>query len=735
MSKPVTALASAASLFAIMMSSAAIAQDAAAQTAEDTGGIADIVVTAQKRAENIQKTPAAVTAVTGDKLVTSGITNLAAAQELVPGARFHQEGNTTQVFLRGIGSNLDFANVEPSVSFNFNGVNIPREGTSVPLFDIERFEVLPGPQGTLYGRSAIGGTVNVSFRRPEFENSGSALLEVGNYAFIHGTLVANTKLSDQWAFRAGVDYTYRDGFMETGSDSKDDISVRLGLLYEPSTDVSIYWWGATTHKYGNTSNLVNKGSRLVTDAAGNPIRDANGGLQFVFDEGAFLRDRPWDDLRPGVLAETAPFGQPTASTQNYHNWITGAQIEIQLSDTVTLTDIPGYVYLDAETEVYWLGVLPAYKLDQYRMLSNELRINGDTETLKWLGGLFTYSNKVRGQAAVGTAVGPGGPAIPGTPFPFFSSNVQRNKLQGWAIFGQATYSISEAFRATIGARYGQDNKKARGISLDDQVTPYTFDHTFKRFDYKAGIEYDVAPRIMLYATFQTGYQPGTFNEVADLPGRPNLVKTGKMKGISGGFKARFLDNRLQINNEAFYYEYKDLAIQAYDASKLYNEIFNAGKITIPGNQLDVLFQPMPETRLNFSISYVRARNKDFITPAGQNFNGLAGPYAADWTISGGFGQDFNLGSGYIRAEADARYESEWWADFIHNPGVKQSPYAKVNASLTYYSEDERWNVGIWGKNLTNKAVIAATAAAGIPGPATAYMDAPRTYGLRAGMNF
>lgn len=703
------------------------------EKAENTeGGIEEIMVTAQKFAENLQKTPAAVTAISGDSLASAGVFNLAAAQELVPGARFHQEGNTTQVFLRGVGSNLDFANVEPSVSFNFDGIAIPREATSVPLFDIERFEALPGPQGTLYGRSAIGGTVNVSFRRPEFENSGSASIEAGNYTLVHPTLIGNYKLSENVAARIGVDYTYRDGFMKTGSDSKDDISVRLGLRYESGDNLSIYWWAATTQKYGHTPNLVNKGSRATYSATG-----ALTG--FVYDENAFLLD-PWNDLRPGALASTAPFGQPNASDQNYSNYMTGAQIEVGLSDNVTLTDTIGYVYLDAETKDYWLGVLPAYKLDKYRDFSNELRLSGEGDGLNWLAGLFAYRNRGQGLGIVGTAVGPSDPNLPlGGPFglPFYSSNVKKNIKSGAAVFGQGTYSLTDAFRATLGGRYGFDKKKANGISLQPpQNVPYTFNHKFKRFDYKIGFEYDAADRVMLYATFQTGYQPGTFNEVDKLPsGGSNLVKSGKMKGFSGGFKARFLDNTLQINDEAFYYIYNDLAIQAYDASKLFNEIFNAKKVTIPGNQLDVLFQPTPDTKLNFSISYIHARNKDFITPQGQNFNGLAGPYAADWTISGGVSQDFNMNSGYVRAEADVRYESEWFADFVHNLGTRQKPYAKLNASLTYYPTAENWHIGVWGKNITNEAVIAATAAAGIPGPATAYMDAPRTYGVRAGIDF
>lgn len=720
-----------ASFIALSAPTAALAQEAPGP--DSSGGIAEIIVTAQKQSQSLQKTPAAVTAISGDSLVTEGVYNLAAAQELVPGARFHQEGNTTQVFLRGIGSNLDFANVQPSVAFNFNGVNIPREATSVPLFDIQSFEVLPGPQGTLYGGSAIGGTINVTFKKPEFSNGGSATIEAGNYTLIHPTAVANFKASDQLAVRLGIDYTYRDGFMATGSDSKNDISGRIGVLYKPSSDFSIYWWGATTQKYGHTPNLVNKGSRPVYDSSGNLTG-------FTFDENAFLLPDPWNDLRPGPLASTAPFGQPNASDQNYNNWMTGAVIEARLSDTVTLTDTAGYVFLNAETKDYWLGAIPAYKLDQYRNLSNELRLTGDSRNFKWIVGLFAYRNIGHGIGIVGTDIGPADPNLPlGGPLglPFYSSHVLKNLMRGAAVFGQGTYSLSDTFRVTLGARYGIDNKKANGVSLQPpQDVPYSFDHTFRRFDYKAGFEYDVAPHVMLYATYQTGYQPGTFNEVDQLPGGgSNLVKSGKMKGISGGFKSRLLDNTLQINDEVFYYVYNDLAIQAYDASLLFNQIFNAKKVTIPGNQLDILYEPVRGTKLNLSVSYIHARNKDFITPSGQNYNGLAGPYAADWTVNAGFAQDFHMRSGYVRAQGDLHYESQWWADFIHNPGTRQAPYVKFNASLTYYSDNGRWNFGFWGKNLSNKAVIAATAAAGIPGPATAYMDAPRTFGVRAGYNF
>ncbi|MDH7639040.1 TonB-dependent receptor [Sphingomonas oryzagri] len=691
-------------------------------------GIADIVVTAQKRSENLQKAPVAITAIGGATLTEKGVTNLTVAQELVPGARFHQEGNTVQVFLRGVGSNLDFANVQPSVAFNFNGIFIPREGTSVGLYDIDRFEVLPGPQGTLYGRSAIGGTVNVSFRKPEFVNGGSFNLEAGNYNLAHVTGVANYALSNTLAVRAVADYIYRSGFMHTDSDSKKDFSGRLSALWKPNDDVSLYVWGYTAQKHGNTPNLVNKGSK--------PVYDANGNLTgFVYDENAFLTKNPYNDSRPGQLASTAPFGQPTTSTQHYNNWAGGAQLDVKLGDHVTLTDIPGYVYLNAITNVYWLGAIPAYKHDEYHQASNELRLSGDIGSrLNWLTGLYLYHNVQQGQGIVGTANGPA--SVPaGSLFPFYSSHVLRNRLEGGAVFGQATYKIGDKLRLTAGARYGIDKTKANGISLDDQVTPYFFNHTVHRFDYKVGAQYDITPRIMAYAQFQTGYQPATFNEVANLPGRSNLVKSGKLKSVSGGIKSRWFNNTLQINDEIFYSVYNDLQTQAYDASALYNPIFNAKKVSIPGNQLDILWEPTRNDKINLSVSYIKYRNKNFVEPNGLNFNGLSGPYAADWTINGGISHDFQMRSGYVRASVDGHYESKWYADFVHNLGTRQDAYAKLNAELIYYSDDGRYNFGFWGRNLTNKVVIAATAAAGIPGPATAYLDAPRTYGIRGGFKF
>lgn len=708
------------SLAVIAVPSTAAAQSPTAASApaanQPTVGIGDIVVTAQKRSENLQKTPAAVTAVSGEALARSGITDLTSVQVLIPGARFQQEGSSTQVFLRGVGSNLDYANIEPNVSFNANGIFIPREGTGSPLYDIERLEALPGPQGTLYGRSAIGGTVNVTFRKPTKNYETTGLLEVGNYGLIHGTLTQNIPLSADLAIRLAGDYHFTSGYNATGSDAKNDYSLRASGLYKPGGDFSAYLWGYTTQKHGHPSNLVNKGYNPTTNQ---------------YEENAFLTARPWDDIRPanlvtlGVPPFLQPFvSNPSRSEQTYNNWVFGGQFDKGLGGNTQLSYIPGYFYLNSQTRNYWLGVIPAEISQHYKEVTQELRLSGKSDRFNWLLGLYAYRVVNGGDAKV----------FYNTGFQFYSSNVIRSRLQGAAVFGQGTYSISHALRITLGGRYGRDEREANGISLEDQVTPYTYKGTVNHFDYKAGAEYDLSPSAMIYATFQTGYQPKTYNQVVDLPGRPNGVSTATLSAISGGFKTRFFDNKLQINNEFFFYNYRNLFIQAYDVRKLNNPIINAPKVTIPGTQLDILFKPTANDQLNFSVSYAAARFKNFVSDTGPVPNWQP-PYAADWTISGGAYHDFRFDSGYVRAQADARYESRFYADYVHNQGTSQAPATKANASITYYANSGRFSLGAWVRNIGNKATLAASAAAGFPGGATAYLEPPRTYGLRGTFKF
>jgi len=677
--------------------------NAAAAAADSAGSeaLAEIVVTAEKQAETLQKTPAQVTAITAQALTDSGVTDLRQAQMIVPAVRFQAEGNNTQVFVRGVGANLDFPNVEPNVAFNFAGVYLPREATSAAFFDVAQLEILPGSQGTLYGRSAIGGTIVLTPSKPGFNFDGGTMLEIGNYSAVHVTVTQNAKLGETAAVRAAVDYAYNDGFMVTGADSKNDISARLSTIIKPIDNLSIYLYAQEAQKRGHTENLVNKGTDPVTGA---------------YCETCFLHADAWDDTRTGQFA--APFGTTAAERNHYKTSLVGGEISYDF-DGMTLSYIPSYLYLDARP-LYWLSAIQSTNTAHYNQIEQELRLasNGNG-AWKWLAGLSYYNSRNSGSEYLFTNL----------PFSFYQTNVEADRLLGYAAFGQVTYSLTDTLRITGGGRASSTQRTARGfevVALGGE--PYTFDKTYSHIDWKVGLEYDVAPAVMLYGVVQTGFQTGTFNALPNTPQFSNEVKPEQLRSYTIGMKSRWFEDRLQVNNEIYWYDFHNLIIQAYDISAPYNLIFNGRKVVVKGDQLDILGRITSADEFNVDVSYSRARNVDVVDTNGNNYNGLAPAYTPDWVIQAGYTHSFPVGSAFLRAHVNWRYESKWWADYVHNLGTEQTADNKIDANLTY--DADTWTVGAWVKNVANKAVIAATAAAGIPGPATAYLEDPRTYGVR-----
>jgi iron complex outermembrane receptor protein len=677
------------------------ARPALAEGATAADALAEITVTAEKQTQNLQKTAAAVTAIPAVELIEAGVTNLPDAEKLVPSVRFQAEGDNIQVFIRGVGANLDFPNVEPNVAFNFAGIYLPREADSAAFFDVQQLEILPGSQGTLYGRSAIGGTINLTPTKPAFDNEGQTLLEVGNHSAVHLTVTQNFKASESVALRAAVDYAYNDGFMVTGADSKNDVSVRLSTILKPTDRLTAYLWFQGAQKMGYHSNLVNKGNDPATGA---------------YCETCFFYGNAWDDTRTGKYA--GPFGTTEREREHYKTDMVGGQIDYEF-DGALLSYLPSYLYLDS-APLYWLSAIQSTNTAHYNQLTQELRLaSTGGGPFKWLGGLAYYNSRNSGTESLFTNL----------PFVFYQTNVDGDRLVGYSAFGQVSYSITDSFRLTGGGRASSTKRTAHGFEVVALGgLPYDFDKTYNHVDWKLGFETDVAREMMVYGTVQTGYQQGTFNALPNTPTFSNEVQPEKLVSYTAGIKTRWLDDRLQINNELYYYDYHNLIIQAYDISAPYNVIFNGNKVGIRGDQLDLLAKVSQQDQVNLNIGYSRSRNKDVTDPTGHNYDGLSPPYSPDWTAEAGFTHNIPLGDATLRAHIDWRFESSWFADYVHNKGTQQVPSNKGDASLTY--DASSWTAGAWIKNLTNRAVIAATAAAGLPGPATAYLDDPRTFGLR-----
>ncbi len=697
---------------ALLAPGVGLSQVPPAPPAPEAGAAAEVLeevtVTAEKRRRSLQRTAAAVTAIGPEQLVAAGVADLRDLQRLVPAARFQAEGNNTQVFLRGVGAGLDQNNVEPNVAFNFDGSYVPREGTSAALFDVQQVEVLPGPQGTLHGRSAIGGTINVAFRRPAFDSAGTALLEYGNDAALRLGGARNFSVSDRLALRLAADYQRSDGINASGADARDDKAVRLSMSWLPDESTSLYLWAFGATRDGHPANLVNKGTDLVTGA---------------YVEDAFLRSDPWDDTRTDALAGFAPFGSAVAETQRFDTLMLGGELDWTRGN-LTFTWIPAYVYLDSAPD-YWLGTIRARLTAHYNQLSNELRVAGTRgERVEWVGGVQAYDVRNDGYLALFT----------NQPFQFRQSNITGNRLAGYAAFGEWRHRTTDRLRLTAGARVSTTHREGRGFTSDRLgALPYEFDRRFDHLDWKLGVERDVAPEAMAYATLQTGFMPGTYNELPATPQADNLVKPSGLLALTLGLKSRSAAGRLQFNPELFLYEYEDLLIQSYDVSAAYNPIFNARSVRIWGAQADLRYVP-GAAAFDLRVGYTHARNRDFATPDGSRYDGLPLAYAPDWTVSAGYSQERTLATGTLQWRVGGRYESEWWADYLQNRGVRQRPSLKAEASLGWRAP-AGWVVTAWVRNLTDEAVLAATAAAGIPGPATAYLEPPRSYGLRLAVDF
>lgn len=680
---------------------AGLADDVSLRSDTESTGLETVTVTAQKVTEDLQKTAAAVTALSGDVLVSAGAYDIRSVQNLMPSVRFQAEGASTEIYIRGVGSTLDLPNIEPPTVFNFNGVYVPREGTSVGLFDIASVELLPGPQGTLYGRAALGGTVNVEFNRPTQELETSGAVEVGNYSLLHGTFVQNLPVTDKFAARAAFDYVEHDGYLETGADSRQDFAGRLSGLYQPTQDVDLYVWLHGARKDGKSPNLVRRG---FNDGA------------FDGDPNDFDHDDPWDDrIDPGA---------PTASPNDYESFSVGAQVDWR-RDGYTLTYLPSYFNLDWDGR-YWLENIGAQLTAHYDQVTQELRIASDADSrLRWLGGLYYYRVSNDGDFLTYTH----------TPAPFPLAQIDDNRLEGYAAFAQATWDLSPTTRLVAGGRFSADQREGHGRTADG--TPYDADEDYDHFDWKVGVEMDFGPDAMGYANVQTGYQPGTYNMFPATPGASNLVRSATMTAYTVGFKSRFFDDRLQVNDEVFYYDYENLLVQSFNFNTFLLTTFNAAESRIYGNQLDVLYQATGRDRFNLTVGYLDAQYDEFLVPDEVNiglpqrdFGGYPLQYAPEWTVSAGYQHDFRLGAATLRARVETRYEDAFWGTFAQNRGTQQQDYIKTDASITYYAPGDRWSAGIWVRNLEDVAVLAATTTGQFGPYGDAFLESPRTFGAR-----
>lgn len=748
---------------AIFMAPQAFAQDAS-PPAEAEEGLKDIVVTAQRREENLQRAALAVSAVSGDTLTQQSITQATDLTRLVPALQVAPAASFTQIYLRGVGTFGANAFAEQGVAFNLDGVYLSRPAAPAALFyDLERIEVLKGPQGTLYGRNATGGAVNLITTKPKLgETSGFVTAEYGNYDALKGSAAVNLPLGEDAAFRISGQYVKRDGYYSDGYDDEDTQAVRAQLRFDTGDGFNAILSG----DYGHVGGMGSGGTIM-------PL---------LFAKGA-RRLGPSD---PAVVAAylartpTAPVPQIIARNDGYQdNAYYGASVTANADlGFATLTVIPAWRRTDLDFVSYASSFLidVTEKSDQ---MSLEARLANQSDQLKWVLGGYYFAEDVSArqffnQASNGTRIN------------------SELTTESFAFFGEATFSLTDRFRVTGGLRYTKDNKQQMTeahvypfvgfvppgppnfipIFLDIR-TDATTDVNFKRTTWKAGVEYDVAERSLLYASVATGFKSGILYSALG----QNFSAPERLTAYTLGSKNRFLDNTLQLNVEAFYWDYKDqqishlapVQVASTPGGPIYGPVFkteNAGSATIYGAEAELLWQPTSNDLFSLNVQYLHAEYDDLryqaysvggpapligcavspttligASPAARIYNvdcsGKPVVNAPRWVVNAGYEHTFDLGgAGRIIAGADTRIESSRFLSIDFLAQGTQDSYMMSNARLTYETASGNFALTAFVNNIEDELVFSNS----LQSPAKAgviynQLRPPRTYGVRGTIKF
>lgn len=706
---------------------AAATQQVAAATA-DSDQLQEVLVTAEKRSESEQKAAATISVVSGNDLTTRGINDISEATAAFSSVKLGQISGTTHMYIRGIGAEQDRASIDPLSTMTENGIVLPREVTGNNLFDVSAVEVLPGPQSTLYGTSAAGGIVSVVDNRPTQTQEGYALLDVGNYDLKHVMAAENLPISSDLALRLAVDSATHDGYMTSGADAEDELGARVSLLYHPNDALTAYLWYSFNHTGGEPANTVTlTGNHVFADP-----------------------HNPWDDYSCAPSGAGAPLGaNPTcdpayigAQSQDFRTNMLGGQIDWHVGN-VTISMLPGAV-VDGGTTLQYFGPYPNYQIIGDHQYSDEIRITSDSvKPFKWVAGAYWYQQREYQYFSVNNSLLQNVDRLAGNP-------ELSNEDRTLAAFGELTYSITDFLRVTGGLRYSANHKDATGCNCSaggGEGVYFDFDHTWPRVDWKVGLEADIGSHGLWYATVQTGYDNGAYQyyNQSGLLGPQNrgpapLVQPSTLVSYSTGTKFRFLDNRIEFNNEVYFYDYKDLLIAPFDDNPLHygTAFYSANRTEIYGDELDLKILITRHDQFSLGVNYNHARAIDFVVgDPPVNYGGLQLIEAPDFVGNAGYKHTWLLSGGSnIELNADTHYENGFWGTFNHAPTTHQPAFTMTDANITWNSADDKLSLGLWVRNLENSAVLGpgAYVGAGLIG-GVYWLLPPRTFGAKLGVRW
>ncbi|HEY4545377.1 MAG TPA: TonB-dependent receptor [Pedomonas sp.] len=678
------------------------ADQAATQTASmQSGELGDIVVTARRRAETLQDVPVAVSAFTADDMNMRGAADLTTLQYTAPNMTMQvaRGSNSTLIaFIRGVGQQDPLWGFEPGVGLYVDDVYIARpQGAVLDIFDIERIEVLRGPQGTLYGRNTIGGAVKYVTKRLGSEPNFKARAAYGSYDQKELVLSGDVPLNDIISVGGAFAVYKRDGYgknLYTGAEhyNKDVIAGRLSVEITPSDTLFFRIAADRTDDDSNPRHGHREVAGLTPDS---------GVIDDVYDTRAGVGDKN-EVITQGVS-------------------LLG---EWNVNDTWTVKSITAYREGESDTDIDFdntplptLDIPAFYKDDQF---TQELQLLYTGERMQAVAGVYYMDATASG--AFDTVLGGAGLTT------LTSGSVD---TKSFAAFADVSYDLTEQLALSVGGRYTRDKKEGTVLRADylgirspefgnpNSVqfrvrTDYTNERTFEEFTPRVGLNYDFTDDMMGYVSYSRGFKSGGFDMRGDAIFTPNTVNGYDPEIVDSyelGFKGNFLDRRLTLNFAAFYSDYKGQQVTTQVAAPggIASFVDNVGASRIWGLELEGRAVLTDNFSASWAVGYTDAKFKEFL------FYDLAsGQYidVADTRVfqntpkwNGNLTLTYNReleGGSEITLTQSTAYRSAYHMFEFANPALDQKKFALVDLSLVWTSASDRWQVGVHGKNLTNK---------------------------------
>ena len=734
-----------AAIAAIPLSKPGHADNAAASEAKQAPAhLQEVVVTAEKRSELLSKAPIAVSALTPLELSSAGVQTVEDLSTQVPDLEIGNNnflGNAVVLTIRGLTSNFFDYLGDPAVSTYVDGVYVPRtQGLGTEFFDLERVEVLRGPQGTLYGRNTIAGAANIITAPPEHKFDAAADVSAGNYNDVQAHAMVNIPLGDSLAIRAAVMSHRNNGYFDTaGSTARnygvaDDFGGRLSALWTP-TDA--FTWRLTVEDFANRGTF---GAWILLGPNGKPANGMN------------IYDQPIN-----------PFPEPSLNVDNFS---VRSRMDWKISSSLSLAYIAGYQslsdkFVGGSTNPPGPDGVPQLVNAFFGNFQNanymhELDLNYDGGPLQNVSGV-SYDHERSNDTPTYYLL-----AVPALVRGSLGNDLTQT---AYGIFDQATYSIVESLRIEAGIRYSHDEKD----NGDDQVvfcsasTPeavlsdfppsqnvgvgvssppagcglfnFSGQGSWSGVTWKAGMDHDFSKDTLGYLSVTTGFKEGSLNEASP----PVAYKPEKAINYELGLKTRALDGRLSLNADAFYENITDLQVSQLE---LYGVVTtNAGSANIRGVELEAHWLPTTADHIDGFVNWLSAKFTDYKNAVdvltGDMYASLDGKYlpkAPEFSLRLRYAHDFDLpNGGTVTPSVGSYYQTTTYLREFNLPIDRVPAYTRSDLDLAYVNPSGQWTTELYAHSVEGTAV--RNLAYILNGKYYGIYDAPRTYGVRVSFKY